>query len=147
LNNYKEMTMANWFDQVTKTLSDKKLDRRQAVKTIAGTVAGVALASYLPETALAKVKKYGCSIQTCGTYTNCPKNSNTNCYCFAQLNGKAGCGCDYGCGSAQACANGSKCPKGYYCSVTCCGTMDCVQKCNQTCSLNSSHVGKTASGR
>ncbi len=137
--------MANWFDQVTKTLADKKLDRRQAMKTIAGTVAGVAIAGYLPETALAK--KFGCSVQSCGTYTNCPKNSNTNCFCFANIKGKADCGCDYLCGSAKNCTKNSDCGKGSYCSITCCGTMDCIQKCNKTCTLGSAHAGKTASGR
>lgn len=136
--------MANWFDQVTKTLADKKLDRRQAMKTIAGTVAGVAIAAYLPETALAK--RYGCTLQSCGTYTNCPKNSNTNCYCFANLKNKPQCGCDYLCGSAKNCTKNSDCGKGYYCSITCCGTMDCIQNCNQTCVLGSVHTGKTASG-
>ena len=136
--------MANWFDQVTKTMADKKLGRRQAMKTIAGTVAGAALAGYLPETALAK--KFGCSVQMCGTYTNCPKNSNTNCFCFANIKGKADCGCDYLCSSATHCTKNSDCGKGHYCSLTCCGTMDCIQNCNSTCVLGSGH-GKTASGR
>lgn len=137
--------MANWFDQVTKTLADKKLGRRQAMKTIAGTVAGVAIAGYLPETALA-LKKRGCSVQSCGSYTNCPKSPNTNCFCFASVNGKAGCGCDYPCGSVPNCTKNSDCGAGHYCSLTCCGTMDCVQSCTKTCTLSSIHAGKTASG-
>ncbi len=119
--------MANWFDQVTKTMADKKLGRRQAMKTIAGTVAGAALAGYLPETALAN------------------KNSNTNCFCFANIKGKADCGCDYLCSSATHCTKNSDCGKGHYCSITCCGTMDCIQNCNSTCVLGSGH-GKTGAG-
>jgi len=42
------MTMASWFEDVTKTLADEKIGRRTALRRVAGTVAGAALASAIP---------------------------------------------------------------------------------------------------
>jgi hypothetical protein len=45
--------MANWFEDLTKTIADEKLTRRQAVRRMVGVVAGATLATWLPEQALA----------------------------------------------------------------------------------------------
>jgi len=145
----KEMTMANWFESVTKTLADDKLSRRSAFRKAAGTVAGVALASLVPGSALAnsdagKCKTHGsCST---GGYTNCLKK-NTNCFCFQSTEGKAVCGCNTYCASAPPCSNSKACGAGKFCLTNSgcgCSTGLCVQKCNKTCILKSDRAGRTA---
>ena len=46
--------MANWLEDLTKTVSDNKLTRRQVVRRMGGVVAGAALAAWLPEQVLAR---------------------------------------------------------------------------------------------
>ncbi len=40
--------MAKWFEDLTKTMADEKLPRREVIRRLAGSVAGIALASLLP---------------------------------------------------------------------------------------------------
>ena len=37
--------MAHWFEDLSKTVADEKIGRRTAMRRVAGTVAGAALAS------------------------------------------------------------------------------------------------------
>src|SRR5689334_576711 len=37
----KEMTMAHWLEDLTKTMADEKMGRRTAMRHVAGTVAGI----------------------------------------------------------------------------------------------------------
>ena len=53
-NTNKEMTMANWFENLTKSVADEKIGRRTALRRVAGGVAGVALAGAVPGLALAR---------------------------------------------------------------------------------------------
>ncbi|HJT59221.1 MAG TPA: kelch repeat-containing protein, partial [Ktedonobacteraceae bacterium] len=46
--------MANWLEDLTKTVSDDKLTRRQVVRRMGGVVAGATLAAWLPEQVLAR---------------------------------------------------------------------------------------------
>lgn len=150
----KEMTMANWFEDVTKTLADEKIGRRTALRRVGGTVAGVALAGAIPGMALAKTNKH-CPVGgncTVG-FTNCQKNSNTNCFCFTDTSGKAVCGCNEYCSQASSCATDKDCGKGNKCitanGCTGCGTStgvciaNCQKKKNKNCVLGSGR-GTTA---
>jgi hypothetical protein len=148
----KEMTMANWFENVTKTLADDKISRRTALRRVGGTVAGVAAASAIPGLALAASK-------TCPTFgncslpfSNCVNNPNTNCFCFEKLGGKkASCGCNSYCSQIPTCSGSQKCPKGSSCIISTgcnCGTSSgvCIPNCkgkNKNCVLGSGH-GTTA---
>ena len=142
--------MANWFETVTKTLADDKLSRRSAMKKAAGAVAAVALASIIPGEAFAATDA-ACVPGTCsgGSFTNCGKQGNPNCYCFEKLTSKGTkgvCGCNTYCASAPPCS-GQTCGKGYVCitSTGCgCTTGLCVQKCTKTCVLASDRAGRTA---
>jgi hypothetical protein len=152
---HKEMTMANWFETITKTLADEKIGRRTALRRVGGTVAGVALAGALPELALAKTNKHcpggggNCSIG----FVNCSKSSNTNCYCFTDISGKAVCGCNTYCSQAPTCSSDKGCGKGNACisvnGCTGCGSStgvciaNCAKKKNKNCQLGSGH-GTTA---
>jgi hypothetical protein len=144
--------MANWFEDVTKTLADEKIGRRTAMRRVAGTVAGVALASGIPAVALAKSKACpGFGSCSGGTFTNCVGNANTNCYCFEKLGGKAVCGCNSFCSQVPACSSSQKCAKGNSCAVlTGCNCVSsagvCIPNCkgkNKNCVLGSGH-GMTA---
>jgi hypothetical protein len=104
----KEMTMANWFEDVTKTLADEKIGRRTALRRVGGTVAGVALAGAIPGMALAKVNKHcpqggNCTIG----FTECQKQGNSNCFCFTDTNGKGACGCNSYCSQIPTCSDHS----------------------------------------
>lgn len=144
--------MANWFDQVTKTLADEKLGRRQALKTIAGTVAGAAVASAIPGLAMAAPeKKQKCTGGNCTIgFTNCGKQHNTNCYCFSDTKGKGFCGCNSYCASIPPCSSSSQCGKKGFCSgfngCTGCNASPgvCIPNCTKTCVLSSDHAGRTA---
>src|SRR5258708_423327 len=88
----KEMTMANWLEDLTKTMANDKLSRRQAIGSIAGVVAGATIITWLPDQVLAKHVPWkkqcpngGCNC-TCG-FENCFGNPNTNCYCFQSIEG------------------------------------------------------------
>src|SRR5438270_12882980 len=48
------MTMANWLEDFTKTVSDDTLPRREALRRLLGVVAGATLAAWLPEQVLAR---------------------------------------------------------------------------------------------
>jgi len=150
----KEMTMANWFEDVTKTLADEKIGRRTALRRVGGTVAGVALAGAIPGLALASIKKHcpqggNCTIG----FTMCQAQNNTNCFCFTDTNGKAVCGCNSYCSQIPTCANDKGCPKGNKCitanGCTGCGSSsgvcipNCLKKKNKNCVLGSGH-GTTA---
>jgi hypothetical protein len=144
--------MANWFEDVTKTLADEKIGRRTALRRVGGTVAGVAVASAIPGLALARTK----ACPTPGTctgqgYTNCQGNPNTNCYCFEKLGGKAFCGCNSYCAQVPPCSSSQKCARGTSCAVlTGCNCVSsagvCIPNCkgkNKNCVLGSGH-GTTA---
>lgn len=149
--------MTHWLEDLTKTMADDKLPRRQAMRRIAGSVTGVALASLLPGQVLAKTNhlKKTCSTP-CGCsicdFNNC--NVNNNCYCFFELSGKGGCGCNSFCSQSPTCSCTSKCPKGSFCAVETgcnCGTSSgvCIPYCvgkNKHCQLGSGH-GLTVTGR
>jgi len=149
--------MANWFEDVTKTLADEKITRRTAMRRVAGTVAGAALASTIPGVALAKRSQAcpagggNCSIG----FVNCKNNPNTNCFCYTGSKGKAGhCGCNGFCSQLPTCTKNSDCAKSAFCShfngCDCSGSTGvCITKCagkNKNCQLSSGH-GTTAAGR
>jgi hypothetical protein len=150
--------MANWFEDLTKTVSDDKLTRRQAVGRIATVVAGATIAAWLPDQALAKHipwKKQcpngGCGC-TCG-FTNCTGNPNVNCYCFLDINGKGACGCNSYCSQLKTCTQSSHCPRDTFCAIEngcdSCGTSSgvCLPKCKgkyKNCQLGGTHSGPTA---
>lgn len=144
--------MSNWFEDLTKTLADEALPRRQAIRRISGTVAGIVLASWLPEQAsAASMGKHSC-MQTgsCnGIFENCGINKYNNCYCFQKMgtNYKGVCGCNSYCSSLPSCATNAQCPTGYACvtntGCTCTGGI-CVPKCTQTCQLTPNGTGRTA---
>jgi hypothetical protein len=144
--------MANWFEDVTKTLADEKIGRRTAMRRVAGTVAGVALASGIPAVALAKTKACPTGGTCSNPFTNCAGNANTNCYCFTKLGGKPVCGCNSFCSQSPTCSSSSKCAKGTVCIVeTGCGCQSssgvCVPACkgkNKNCQLGSGHGTTTA---
>jgi len=146
--------MANWFEDVTKTLADEKIGRRTALRRVGGTVAGVALAGAIPGLALAANKRCPVAL-TCtnGILSNCVGISNTNCYCFSGLNGKAVCGCNSYCSQVPTCSKSSKCPKGSACidqNGCNCGTSagvcvpNCALKKNRNCVLGSGHGATVA---
>src|SRR5712675_1876717 len=95
------MTMAYWFEDLTKTMADDRLSRRQAIRRVAGGVTGMALASWLPGQVLAKDIPWNkqCPGHTdCRSSPNCNGNPNTNCFCFSHITGKKDvCGCDSFC--------------------------------------------------
>jgi len=149
----KEMTMANWFEDVTKTLADEKIGRRTALRRVGGTVAGVALAGAIPGLALAANKRCpggggNCSIG----FSNCT-GPNTNCYCFSDIkHAKATCGCNSFCSQIPLCTSDSGCSKGSKCvAPTGCNSCSptqgvCIPLCrgkNKNCQLGSGH-GSTA---
>jgi hypothetical protein len=148
--------MANWFEDLTKTVADDRLSRRQAMRRIAGGVAGVALASWLPEQALAQNLpwKKQCPIGgSCeGSFVNCNGNPNPNCICFTSTEGTPACGCNSYCSQLPNCSSSSQCKRGYVCitanGCTGCGTLFavCMAKCkgkHKNCQLGSGH-GVTA---
>lgn len=153
--------MTEQFENMTRSLAHSTLSRRQVMRTMAGTIVGMTLASWFPGTALARsehthiCKHYG----TCSTnFTNCELNRyhNTNCYCFQQLGtNKGACCCDTYCNdnssspSFNGCTSQTQCPSGYFCitNVGCgCTAGFCLQKCNSTCTLSAKVGGRTAAG-
>jgi hypothetical protein len=144
--------MANWLEDVTKTLADEKIGRRTAIRRVAGTVTGVALASVVPGLALAKKKACPVGGNCTIGFTNCHGNPNTNCYCFTDSTGKGKCGCSQYCSGLFPCNRDSDCGKGGMCSIlngcTGCGSSSgwCLNKCSgmhKNCTLGSGH-GPTA---
>ncbi len=150
--------MGNWFEDITKTLADEKIGRRTAIRRVAGTVAGVALAGILPGTIQAKQNKqcrYGCNPCDGGDCVNCLNNPNTNCFCFSQADGTPVCGCNTLCSQSSLCTVSSQCKKGFACifGTGCNGcpyaSGVCVPICrgkNKNCQLGSRH-GLTVAGR
>jgi hypothetical protein len=146
--------MANWFDDLTKTLANEKLRRRQAIRRISGIVAGAALASWLPGRAFAaSAQKHRCSpYGTCSsTFSNCGINKYNNCYCFQKMGStrstKGVCACNTYCATFAPCTNQTQCQRGYACITnTGCGCTSgtCIQKCTRTCQLDSTRSGRTA---
>src|SRR5215469_17842988 len=110
--------MAHWFEDLTKTLGDDQIGRRTAIRRIAGTLAGTAFASAIAKIAEAK-RNYCTGYGGCNSFfDNCLNDSNTNCYCFEQLGGKAVCGCNSYCSQIPTCSQSMKCPKTYACIVS-----------------------------
>jgi hypothetical protein len=153
-----EMTMAQWFEDLTKIIADEKMGRRSAIRHVAGTIAGIVGASAIPNIALARqTEKCTCGNSCsgeCGNGGNCPGNPNPNCYCFIQLGGGFACGCNSYCSQTPTCANSSQCKKGFVCitfngCTSCQGyTGVCVARCrgkHKNCQLGSGH-GTTAAG-
>jgi hypothetical protein len=148
------MTMANWFEDVTKTLADEKIGRRTALRRVGGTVAGVALAGAIPGLALAKTNKHCPQPGNCTLgFPNCVGIANTNCNCYTDVSGKAQCGCNTYCSQATPCSSDKTCGKANVCvtanGCTGCGTSsgicvpNCAKKKNKNCVLGSGH-GTTA---
>jgi|SRR6185312_7231240 len=144
--------MANWFEDLTKSVADEKLGRRKAMRRIAGGVAGVVAATAIPGLALAHGSKQcpngggNCSVG----FSNC-NNPNSNCFCFTGTDGLSHCGCNTYCSQAPSCSRNRDCGKGGACitanGCTGCGSSIgvCVPKChgkNKNCVLGSGH-GKT----
>ncbi len=153
--------MANWLEDLTKTMADDKLTRRQVVRRILGVVAGATLATWLPEQALAtnlpwKKQCFNIPGETCdGSVYNC-NNPNPNCFCFTGGPGApaAFCGCNSLCSQLSTCKKQSHCPKGTICSIEngCnCGPTPgvCIPACkgkHKNCVFPDGH-GMTAAGR
>ncbi len=150
--------MADWFEDLTKTMADEKLPRRQAIHRIAGGGAGVALTSWLPGQVLVKINPESKQCPTgCPCTVDCPCgfNQHGNCFCFITIKGKGVCGCNSYCSQSPTCSSSSQCGKGYSCITNngCTGCGDsygvCVAKCkgkNKNCQLGEGH-GMTATGR
>lgn len=154
----KEMTMAHWFEDLTKTMAHDKLSRRQVVGRIAGVVAGATIATWLPDQALAKHipwKKQCPNGSNCNTPpTHCNGNPNTNCFCSTSTEGNPVCICNSYCSQLPVCSNSGQCKKGFICITEngCTGCGDsygvCIAKCkgkHKNCQLGSGH-GLTATG-
>jgi hypothetical protein len=148
--------MANWFEDLTKTMADEKMGRRTAMRHVADTVAGIVAASAMPTLALAKQdKKCKCG-QTCsGDCAGCPDNPNQNCNCWGQIDGTLACVCNSFCSQVPTCSKPSDCKKGFACitnnGCTGCGNSYgvCLARCrgkHKNCTLGSGH-GLTATGR
>lgn len=149
--------MANWFEDLTKTMVDEKMGRRAAIRRVAGTVVGAAVAGVLPGTVQAKQNKQcpfgGCTPCGGGECVGCVNNPNPNCFCFTQPNGTPVCGCNSPCSQLSTCSAPSQCKKGFACIVqtgcSCPGPGVCVPRCrgkHKNCTLGSGH-GLTAAGR
>ncbi len=153
--------MANWFEDITKTMADEKLPRRVAIRRISGTIVGVTLASLLPGQALANARPDGkakcsgpinCSSPP-GSYF-CPNNPNPNCACFTNIKGGGTCGCNSYCSQVPTCNSSHDCSKGTFCAVSTgcnCGYSSgvCIAKCigkNKNCQLGGAGTGLTAIG-
>lgn len=151
--------MAEQFENLTRSLAHSTLSRREVMRAMAPAIAGIALASWFPGTALAEserthtCKHYG----TCSTsFSNCELNRyhNTNCYCFQQIGTTRGvCCCNSPCNCPSSdsqqcvCSSQSNCPSGYFCITNAgcgCSAGFCLQKCNSTCTLSSKGSGRTA---
>ncbi len=151
--------MANWLEDLTQTLADDKLPRRQAIRRIAGSVTGIALASWLPGQVLAQNIPWK---KQCPIGSDCPSccensngNPNTNCFCFTSIEGKGACGCTNFCSQLPVCSHSSQCKRGFVCITEngCdgCGNSYgvCVAKCkgkHENCKLPDGH-GLTVTGR
>ena len=140
------------FEDLTKTMGDATMGRRTAMRRVADILAGGVLASLIPDMALARKKS--CRVGgTCSTgFSNCPGNSNSICYCFTDINGKARCGCNGPCDGYEPCGSDAICGKGSFCSIlngcTGCGSSGgmCLQKCPRShthCMFGNRH-GATA---
>ena len=145
--------MSNWFEDLTKTLANETLPRRQAIRRISGTVAGFVLASWLPGQAFASSNQNhhcGPPVGSCmGTFPSCGINKYNNCYCFQKMGTPFGgvCGCNSYCSSLPFCTANAQCPKGYGCvtntGCACTGGI-CILKCTRTCQFPSNGAGRTA---
>jgi hypothetical protein len=156
----KEITMAEQFENLTKSLAHGTLSRRQVMRTMAGAIAGMTLASWFPGTALAQSEHtHTCkNPYTCSSPNsrNCELNRyhNTDCYCFQRIGTTSGvcccntyCSCDSSSTQPCGCSSQAGCPSGYFCitNTGCgCSVGFCLQKCNSTCTLSSKQDGRTA---
>src|SRR5712692_5324975 len=143
------MTMANWFENVTKTLADDKLSRRKAIRKAAGAAAGIALAAFIPGEAFA-ASPDNCPGGNCSIgFPACGGNQFGNCFCFTKHGTgirSAQCGCNAFCSQLQSCVHSSDCPSGSFCAYStgcdCSGaTGICIHKCTSTCQLSGAHAG------
>jgi hypothetical protein len=144
--------MADWFADVTRTMADDKMSRRSAMRRLAGSVAGVTLASALPGLALARKKSCPVGGNCTIGFTNCQGNPNTNCYCFTDSSGKGVCGCNTYCSYLSPCNSNKGCGKYNICIISngCTGCASswgqCIFKCagpHKNCTLGNGH-GVTA---
>jgi hypothetical protein len=150
--------MTHWFEDLTKTLADEKMGRRAAIRRVAGTVVGVAVAGVLPGTVQAKQNKHcpfgGCEPCGGGECVGCQNNPNQNCFCFVQSNSAPVCGCNSLCSQISPCSAPSQCKRGFACIVgTACdcpnGSGTCVPRCrgkHKNCQIGSGY-GLTVTGR
>jgi hypothetical protein len=153
--------MTDWFNNLTKSLADETLPRRQAIRRIAGLLAGGVLASGVPGQVFAQdTSKHRHTCQNPGTCSNttfpqCGHNEYGNCYCFQRIGTQKGvcacntyCNCDSQDGRCFGfCTKQSDCGRGFVCiSNTGCGctTGFCVQLCTKTCQLQANRTGRTA---
>lgn len=146
--------MARWFEDLTKQMADDKIDRRTAIRRVAGTVAGAALASAVPGLALAKNKACPVGGSCSKGFPNCQGNPNVNCFCYTDSTGKGKCGCNQFCSGLFPCNKDTDCGKGGMCIILngCNGCSSsngmCILKCkgkNKNCQLGSGQ-GPTAVG-
>lgn len=155
----KENDMAEQFKNLTRSLAHGTLSRREVMRTMAGAIAGMTLASWFPGRALAQSElTHMCKHPgTCSTggYHNCElkRYHNTNCYCFQQIGTTRGvCCCNTYCNCPSdiircVCKAQSDCPSGFFCisntGCSCSGGF-CLRKCNSTCRLSAKQGGRTA---
>lgn len=159
-NEVKETTMTEQFENLTRSLAHDSLSCRDVMRTVAGALVGMTLASWFPGKVLAEselthtCQHYG----TCSNvgFPNCELNRyhNLNCYCFQQIGTNRGvcccstyCNCNSSSTQPCQCSSQSDCPSGYFCITnTGCGctTGMCLQKCNSTCKLSGKPGGRTA---
>src|SRR5579872_1598747 len=143
--------MADWFEDLITTMANDKISRRWAMRRISGSAAGVALASALPELALARKKSCPVGGNCTIGFTNCQGNPNTNCFCFTDSTGKGKCGCNMYCSGGLFCNSDKNCGKGSICIISngCsgCGSSGiCIWKCvgeHKNCQLGNGQ-GPTA---
>src|ERR1700739_2335750 len=110
------MTMAHWFEDLTKTLADEKIGRRTVLRRAAGGTVSIALASFFPGLALAH-NKDNCLTGDCSYgFHPCAQNKNPNCFCWTERKHMSFCGCNACCSQAPACKQHSDCEAGFLCA-------------------------------
>ena len=155
--------MVNWLEDLTKMMANDKMGRRAVMQRVAGSIAGIVLASWLPGHVLARTHPDGtkecplggCRCTDCG---NCAYNPNTNCYCLSTFNTSlrgAVCICNTFCSQLSTCMSSSQCQAGFVCTTnngcTGCSTSYgvCIARCkgkHKNCKLGSGQ-GLTVTGR
>jgi hypothetical protein len=67
----------------------------------------------------------------CDSFSPCPGNSNSDCFCADTAEGTSACVLNQLCRNAPTCSTSGDCPAGLLCIVdTCCGDSRCVAVCD-----------------